>query len=199
MASVFHASGSPAACDTGVVTIASTGGAGATNLGYTAGTRVLTSDTGTDVTLPLVTSGDAGLAPASGGGTSNFLRADGTWQTPAGGGNVSNTGTPTSGQAAEWTSATVVQGVAVTGTGSYVKGTAPTITLPNATGLPLATGVTGILPTANGGTGVDNSSGGTANQFWARPNGATGAATYRAIVAADIPTLNQSTTGSAAA
>lgn len=27
-----------------------------------------------------------GLAPASGGGTSNFLRADGTWATPAGGG-----------------------------------------------------------------------------------------------------------------
>jgi hypothetical protein len=56
----------------------------------------------------------------------------------------------------------------------------------------------GIVSTAYGGTGVDNSTGGTANQFWARPNGATGAATYRAIVAADIPTLNQNTTGSAA-
>lgn len=29
-----------------------------------------------------------GLAPASGGGTSNFLRADGTWTSPAGGGDV---------------------------------------------------------------------------------------------------------------
>ncbi|HRI21165.1 MAG TPA: hypothetical protein PLA68_09420, partial [Panacibacter sp.] len=56
----------------------------------------------------------------------------------------------------------------------------------------------GIIGTAYGGTGVDNSTGGTANTFWARPNGATGAATYRAIVAADIPTLNQNTTGSAA-
>ena len=27
-----------------------------------------------------------GAVPASGGGTSNFLRADGTWATPAGGG-----------------------------------------------------------------------------------------------------------------
>lgn len=27
-----------------------------------------------------------GVAPASGGGTTNFLRADGTWATPAGGG-----------------------------------------------------------------------------------------------------------------
>lgn len=57
-----------------------------TNLTYTAATRVIASDTGTDVTLPLVTSGDAGLAPASGGGTTNFLRADGTWAAPSGGG-----------------------------------------------------------------------------------------------------------------
>jgi hypothetical protein len=57
-----------------------------TNLGYTASTRVLTSDTGTDVTLPLFTSTDPGLTPLSGGGTSNFLRADGTWAAPGGGG-----------------------------------------------------------------------------------------------------------------
>lgn len=57
-------------------------GGGATNLSYTASTRVLASDTGTDATLPLVTSGDAGLAPASGGGTTNFLRADATWAAP---------------------------------------------------------------------------------------------------------------------
>lgn len=61
----------------------------------------------------------------------------------------------------------------------------------------LTLGWTGFLATTRGGTGVDNSTGGTANQFWARPNGATGAATYRAIVAADIPTLNQNTTGTA--
>jgi hypothetical protein len=37
----------------------------------------------------------------------------------------------------------------------------------------------------------------TANNFLAAPNGSAGAPTFRAIVAADIPTLNQSTTGSA--
>lgn len=37
-----------------------------------------------------------------------------------------------------------------------------------------------------------------ANTFYAAPSGAAGTATFRAIVAADIPTLNQSTTGSAA-
>lgn len=58
--------------------------------------------------------------------------------------------------------------------------------------------ISGLVSLAQGGTGVDNSTGGTANQFWARPNGATGAVSYRAIVAADIPTLNQNTSGSAA-
>lgn len=62
--------------------------AGATNLGYTASTRVLTSDTGTDVTLPLVTATDPGLAPLSGGGTTNYLRADGTWAPPPGSGGA---------------------------------------------------------------------------------------------------------------
>lgn len=37
----------------------------------------------------------------------------------------------------------------------------------------------------------------TANTFYAAPNGAAGSPTFRGIVAADIPTLNQSTTGSA--
>ena len=36
--------------------------------------------------LDTFTSGAKGLAPASGGGTTNFLRADGTWAAPSGGG-----------------------------------------------------------------------------------------------------------------
>jgi hypothetical protein len=38
----------------------------------------------------------------------------------------------------------------------------------------------------------------TANYFYAAPNGAAGTPTFRAIVAADVPTLNQSTSGNAA-
>lgn len=59
--------------------------AAGTNLSYTASSRLLESSTGADVTLPLVSSTEAGLAPASGGGTANFLRADGTWAAPPGG------------------------------------------------------------------------------------------------------------------
>ena len=50
-----------------------------TNLSYTDSTRVIASSSGTNATLPLMSSGDAGLVPASGGGTSKFLRADGTF------------------------------------------------------------------------------------------------------------------------
>jgi hypothetical protein len=36
--------------------------------------------------LPAFTSGTAGIVPASGGGSSNYLRADGSWAAPSGGG-----------------------------------------------------------------------------------------------------------------
>jgi hypothetical protein len=38
----------------------------------------------------------------------------------------------------------------------------------------------------------------TANYFYAAPNGSAGVPSFRALVAADVPTLNQSTTGNAA-
>jgi len=52
----------------------------------------------------------------------------------------------------------------------------------------------------SGSAWVDISTAGsqTANTFLAAPDGSSGTPTYRAIVSADIPTLNQNTTGSAA-
>ena len=57
----------------------------------TAGTGDPEDLTGTQATALLDVFGSAakGLAPASGGGTTNFLRADGTWAAPAGGGGGS--------------------------------------------------------------------------------------------------------------
>jgi len=51
----------------------------------TATTLDVNSSDGTNATIPSLTTTDAGLAPASGGGTTNFLRADGTWANPASG------------------------------------------------------------------------------------------------------------------
>jgi hypothetical protein len=58
--------------------------------------------------------------------------------------------------------------------------------------------VSGSPITAAGTLAVTAATGQTANFFLAAPNGATGVIAPRAIVAADIPTLNQNTTGSAA-
>lgn len=54
----------------------------------TAATGVVEDLTGTQATtlLDVFTTSLKGLAPASGGGTTNFLRADGTWAAPGGGG-----------------------------------------------------------------------------------------------------------------
>ena len=99
------------------------------NLGYTAASRVLTSSTGTSATLPLFTTTNPGLAPLSGGGTTNFLRADGTWAAPAGGGDVTLTGTQT------LTNKTL---------------TAPAISAPTITGVSTYSGAVNLVETALG-------------------------------------------------
>lgn len=52
-------------------------------------------------------------------------------------------------------------------------------------------------PVTTSGTLTGTLASQTANYFFAAPNGSAGAPTFRAIVAADVPTLNQNTTGTA--
>lgn len=105
------------------------------------------------------------------------------------------------------------QTVALTGSGTTtITGTYPNFTISSAdlyTGT--VTGVTGTSPiSSSGGTtpAISLASGygdtqnpyasKTANYVLASPNGTAGVPTFRALVASDVPTLNQNTTGSAA-
>ena len=56
------------------------------DLAYTpaASSGTVTNTAGTDATIPAFTSTNAGLVGGSGGGTVNYLRADGTWSAPPG-------------------------------------------------------------------------------------------------------------------
>lgn len=110
----------------------------------TAGTGSPEDITGTQATtlLDVFTSSLKGLAPASGGGTTNFLRADGNWAAPA---------SPT-GQALTKTDDTNV---------TLTLGGSPTTALLAATSLTL--GWTGQLSVARGGTGSSSASGARTN------------------------------------
>jgi len=86
--------GSGNAADIPVGTDSVSGRIGSGNVGdipMTAAGRAMAgaaSATAQTALLDAVTSGAKGLAPASGGGTTNFLRADGSWAAPAGAGGT---------------------------------------------------------------------------------------------------------------
>ena len=120
------------------------------NTGSTATAAYITA-TQLTANLNVFSSSLQGLAPASGGGTANFLRADGTWATPGG---------------------TGVTSVTFTGDGTVLSSTPSS-----------AVTTTGTL------TATLNTQ--TAHFVLAGPTtGGPSAPTFRALVAADIPSLS---------
>jgi hypothetical protein len=98
---------------------------------------------------------------------------------------------------------TVGQVLTSAGTGATPTWTTPTTgTVTSVTGTSPVASSGGATPAisleANYGDTQNPYASKTANFVLAAPNGSAGAPTFRAVVAADIPTLNQNTTGSAA-
>lgn len=98
----------------------------------------------------------SGAAPASGGGTTNYLRADGAWAAPPGTQTdiTGNAGTATALQNAR---TIAISGTIATGTATSFDGTA-NISIP-ITSLNVGNATAGTLAVARGGTGVTSSTG----------------------------------------
>ncbi len=140
------------------------------------------SSTALTADLNLFSSSLQGLVPASGGGTANYLRADGTFATPPGGGGSGTV-----------TSVSVVTAHGLSGSVATAT-TTPAITLSTSvngiakgdgTSFSTATSGTDYAPgTSGNGTGIVKST--------------TGTGALTTAVAGDFPTLNQNTSGNAA-
>jgi hypothetical protein len=162
---------------TGTVAVAN-GGTGQTT--YTDGQLLIGNSTGNTLTKATLTSG-SGISITNGSGSVTIASTVTGTVT-----SVSGTGT--------------VNGITLTGT---VTSTG-SLTLGGAlTGVDLSTQVTGTLPLANGGTGqtsaqlaINSLAGAVTSGQYLRGNGTN--VVMSAIQAADVPTLNQNTTGTAA-
>jgi hypothetical protein len=209
----------------GTLAVAS-GGTGTATPGLVAGTNI-TSITGSWPNQTINASGGSGTVTsvAATGGTG--ISVSGSPITTSGTLTITNTapdqtvvltsgtGISTTGTYPNFTIANTApdQTVALTQGGTTtITGTYPNFTISSADQfVGTVTSVTGTSPVASsGGTtpAISLASGygdtlnpyasKTANFVLAAPNGTAGVPTFRAVVAADIPTLNQNTTGSAA-
>ena len=192
----------------GSITIASTAGGGSV-------TSVAQSFTGGLISVagsPITASGTLALTVAGTSGGVPYFTSASTWASSAalttnalmigGGAGVapSTTTTGTGVLTALGNAVGAAGGVLVSG---GALGTPSSITLTNGTGLPLSTGVTGTLALGNGGSGATTAqtamnafAGAVTTGSYLRGNGTN--VVMSAIQVADVPTLNQNTSGTAA-
>ena len=133
-----------------------------------------------------------GTVAVANGGTGSTTYTDGQLLIGNSSGNTLTKATLTQGTGVTITNGNGSITISATGSGgtvTSVTGTSPVVSSGGATpAISLAT---------NYGDTLNPYASKTANFFLAAPSGAAGAPTFRAIVAADIPTLNQNTTGTA--
>ena len=146
---------------------------------------------------------------ASGTQTLSGVSISGNAGTVTNGVYTTDTGTVTNAMLAGSIANNKLTNSSITVNGTDISlGSSATILAANPNALTIGTGLSGTNYTGASAVTIALASGygdtqnpyasKTANYFLAAPNGSNGAPTFRAIVAADIPTLNQNTTGSAA-
>jgi hypothetical protein len=168
------------------------------------------TSTGATVSSVDVSGGTTGLTTSGGPITSSgTITLAGTLAVANGGTGLTTApanGALDIGNSTGFTRTTLTAGTGVTitnGSGSITiaaTGSGGTVTGVTATSPVASSGGTAPVISLSAGYGdtLNPYASKTANFFLAAPNGSSGAPTFRAIVAADIPTLNQNTTGTAA-
>lgn len=156
------------------------------------------------VTMPGSTSGTVQVIPAATAGTGTVFTIPATTGTAV---TTGDTGTVTNTMLAGSIANAKLANSSITINGSAVSlGGSVTVTATASNALTISSPLSGTSYNGSAAVTIALSAGygdtqnpyasKTANYFLAAPNGTAGAPTFRAIVAADIPTLNQNTTGS---
>ena len=157
----------------GTVTSVGVSSAGSAAGAITIGSSPITSSGTITITPNVFTAGQPGVVPLSGGGTVNFLRADGAWTTPAGGGTVTSVGLTSAGANA---AALTIASSPVTTTGTI-----------SITANAFTSGNPGIVPASGGGATKFL----RADGIWSVPSGSGGLTPpyYLAMVATSGQTV----------